>query len=113
MAIGQHVHSSSHKATAIAPQLSLLDLSYSRVADAEQLLPLLQLPRLGVLMVIGTLLAQQCQAGIIALQVKQVLWYIDWLVTLHNGAAHVPLTDHWLTLNAGETNGWCCFITVV
>jgi Leucine-rich repeat (LRR) protein len=44
-------------------QLSQLDLSHSKVAHAGQLLPLLQLPRLSELLLVGSPLAARCWSG--------------------------------------------------
>eukprot|EP00878_Enallax_costatus_P007658 GHUV01008017.1.p1 GENE.GHUV01008017.1~~GHUV01008017.1.p1 ORF type:complete len:401 (+),score=143.11 GHUV01008017.1:2658-3860(+) len=72
MAVEQDVNSSSSGAAMSAegvgssfPQLSELDLSYSQAADVESLMPLLQLPKLCVLVLVGTPLADQHRAGTI------------------------------------------------
>jgi Leucine-rich repeat (LRR) protein len=44
-------------------QLTQLDLSHSKVSQAGQLLPLLQLPRLAELQLVGTPLAARCWSG--------------------------------------------------
>lgn len=77
LATAAELHASSNSISACGDvacnsykELTWLDLSHSRVSDAEQLVALLQLPKLCVLQLVGSPLAHQCGSGRDAVQVS-------------------------------------------